>query len=70
MIPFLYEELLQYSEGLLPVKKEGKWGFINKDNQTIIPIIYDEVESFQNGKAAVSLQGDRFYINSKGEEIN
>ena len=36
-----YEEVCAFSYGLACVKKKGKWGFIDKQNYTVIPFMYD-----------------------------
>lgn len=38
---FIYEECGSFSESLLSVKKDGKWGYVNDDGQTVIPFSYD-----------------------------
>ncbi|MGL5675221.1 MAG: WG repeat-containing protein [Cellulosilyticaceae bacterium] len=48
-----FEEAQSFSEGLAAVKKDGKWGFINKKGEFIIKPQYEYVESFQEGLAMV-----------------
>lgn len=36
-----YEEVCAFKNNLAAVKKKGKWGFVNKQNKTIIPFDYD-----------------------------
>ena len=38
---FLYNQMGSYSEGLLAVEKDGRWGYINRMGEVIIPIEYD-----------------------------
>lgn len=38
---FIYEECGSASEGLLAVKENGKWGYVNEEGKTIIPCSYD-----------------------------
>lgn len=65
-IPAEYGEAHAFSEGLAAVKKDGKWGFIDADNQPVIDFKYDYARSFRQGQAIVQ-QGD-FYgvINNRG----
>lgn len=64
-----YEELGNFSERLAPVKRGGKWGFINVHGEEIIPCQYDYADIFSEGKAAVK-KGNRWgYINVQGEII-
>lgn len=37
---FEYDEMGAWSEGLIAVKKNGKWGYLNEQGETIIPIEY------------------------------
>ena len=36
-----YEDARNFYEGLAAVKRNGKWGFIDEDNRTVIPFEYD-----------------------------
>ncbi|GAB4490103.1 MAG: hypothetical protein OHK0019_08530 [Saprospiraceae bacterium] len=59
-----------FSEGLAPVQKNGKWGFIDKSGQIAIASQFDYVEkSFNNGTATVKRFSEQFRINKKGEMI-
>lgn len=45
---FIYEDIDDYngvSEGLLAVKKDGKWGFLNEDGAVVVDFLYDPYES-------------------------
>lgn len=48
-----YEDAQLFSDGLAAVKKDGKWGYINEDGETVIPFEYDVVGSFSEGLALV-----------------
>lgn len=42
-----YRVIYAFNSGMAQVEsKEGKWGFINTDNEEIIPCMYDDVTSF------------------------
>jgi hypothetical protein len=51
IIPFLYEEVLDFNFGLAPVKLNGLWGFINEKNEIIIAPTYKMVTEFYDGLA-------------------
>lgn len=57
VIPFDYDRLGNYSEGLfaaeLKDKDKNKAGYIDRNNQVVIPFIYADVEDFSEGLAAV-----------------
>lgn len=62
VIPFIYDYLWNFSEGLASVELNGKWGFIDKTGKEVIPFIYDSVWYFSEGLAAVELNGKWGYI--------
>ena len=58
-----------FSNGLAPVKTNGKWGFIDRNNEFIISPTYDYVDSFRFGFALVKEGLEYFFINSKGQKM-
>ena len=71
IVPFEYEEVNNFSEGLASVRKDGKWGYINPKNEVVIPIEFTnkEVGSFKNGGAEYYTDRGAGLINLKGEII-
>jgi hypothetical protein len=69
VIPFEYEFLGDYSEDkLICAKKNGKYGYINLKNKTIIPFKYDSAKAFSEGLACVGeIKGS--YLSILGERI-
>ena len=60
-----YDYCYNFSEGIAAVKKEGKWGFINTNNDIIVPLEYEEfVESFKEGEGKLK-KDDEIYIFDK-----
>ena len=57
----------QGSEFLMPAKKHGSWGFINKQGEWIIPNKYEEAYYFSEGLSAVKYYGNWGYIDRTGE---
>ena len=53
MIAPQYQDAGAFSNGLAPVKKNGKWGYIDTDNKTVIPFRYDVAGTFSEGYAVV-----------------
>lgn len=49
-----FESALYFSEGLAPVKIEGKWGYIDSKGKLAIKPRYDDARTFRNGNALVS----------------
>ena len=60
-----------FSNNTLFAKKEGdKWGFANKNGNTVVEAKYDKVTEFNEyGFAGVRLDGKWGVVNSKGEEV-
>ena len=49
-----YEDAAAFSEGLAAVKKDGKWGYINAENEVVVPFQYDLAGEFSEGYAVVA----------------
>ena len=64
-----YDDFGEYSEGMIPVVKDNKYGYINTDGEECVPCIYDKVFSFKNGLARVSKDNKYGFINVKGDLI-
>ncbi|GEM_PF-6612316 len=64
----------RFTEGLLPVRQKGKWGFIDTAGKIKLPAIYERAENFYEGWAVVSKRKDEYsnyevYINKAGKEM-
>lgn len=79
-IALLYENAMDFSEGLAAVKKGGKWGYINEKGVTVIPFELDSCSvadamgadcafAFRNGLAPVCKNGKFGIINKNGETV-
>jgi hypothetical protein len=58
-----------FSEGLIVVGKEGKFGFADSAGTTVIPCAYDWANAFKNGLAWVSQKGRYGFIDKKGKVV-
>ena len=58
-----------FSEGLIPFKKNNKWGFMDKEANVAIPDIFDNVRNFESGLSLVSSDNQQFYIDKSGRFI-
>ena len=58
-----------FSEGLASVRKNGKYGYINKSGQVVIPFEYDWARPFNEGLAAVVKDGKGGYIDQSGQVV-
>ena len=62
-----YDDAKAFSEeGYAAVCKDGKWGFIDADDNLVIKYQYDEALSFHNGYAAVRMGELWGYVDSDG----
>ncbi|MBR0113363.1 MAG: WG repeat-containing protein [Clostridia bacterium] len=73
-IALLYDGALDFSEGLAPVMRNGKWGYINENGVTAVDFRYEPAgESgafpFADGLAPVKKNGMCGIINRKGKAV-
>ncbi len=61
--------LSDYEESLIQVQKNGKYGYVNKENEIKIPIIYDEVLQLGNGLITAHKNGKYGFIDFSGNII-
>lgn len=59
-----YEEGMPFSEGLACVYQDGKYGYIDKNGETVLPFVYDQASSFREGVAYFS-RGDEYGLIDK-----
>lgn len=65
-----YEQVqYRFSDGLAGAKKDGKWGFINIDNEVVIDFQYEHVSMFEKGKAIVAKEKQKKGIINKQNEV-
>jgi len=57
------------SEGLVAVKKNGLWGYLDATGREVIPCTYSTASIFYDGLARVSKNNLCGYIDGKGNEI-
>ena len=58
-----------FHEGLARVKKNGKYGYINKEGEEVIKCQYDDASNFHEGLAAVKKNEKKYYIDNLGNEL-
>ena len=64
-----YDYMSYFSEGLVKVKLNGKWGFIDEGGNEVTPLKYDYAADFSEGLAAVELNGKWGYIDESGSVV-
>lgn len=68
--PRVYQAVQSPQEGLVPVKHEGKWGYLDTLGAQAIPYRYQQVLPFSEGRAWVREAGLWGIINTKGEWVS
>jgi len=65
-IPFEFEQVESFSEGLAAVMRNGKWGYIDRQGRTVIPIRHDRAGWFKNGLAFAKIGDESGFIDRSG----
>ena len=69
VIPCVYDRLSYYvKEGLVAAQKNGKYGYINPDNEVIIPFNYEYAKDFSEGFAVVEKYGKYGFVDRYGND--
>lgn len=64
-----YEKVLDFNEGLAPVTKNGKSGFIDTTGAIVIPLQYDYTWHFSKSLLAVDIEDMMGLINKFGQVV-
>jgi hypothetical protein len=64
-----YDFVDDFQNDFARVRKDDKYGYINKQGKEVIPLIYDEVYNFQNDFAIVRNNNKFGFINREGIEV-
>lgn len=75
--PFNYEYIgiFEKDDKLIPVKSNGKFGYINQQGETVIDFIYDDAKRFEEGLVQImqkraGIKGyDVYFIDEKGNRV-
>ena len=55
--PCVYEDGLWFEDGFVPVKKDGKWGYLNEAGEEVTEFIFDDASPVYDGRVWVKLDG-------------
>ena len=61
VIPCEYEFAFNHNEELFSVKKDGKYGVIDKNNNVVVPLVFDDISAVDDN-AAIALSGSDLYV--------
>ena len=69
IIPFKYDRVYGFAEGLAAVWLNGKGGFIDKTDNIVIPLKYGEMREFSEGLAMVTFNGRYGFIDKTDKVV-
>ncbi len=69
VIPLVFYNGSDFSEGLAAVRRNGYFGFIDTTGQEVIPSVYDYADKFNQGIARVFKNGIPVFINKNNEQV-
>lgn len=69
VIPPLYDDVKDFTEGLAAFSRNGRAGYLNSIGEEVISAKFEESSKFSEGLAAVKIDGYRGYINKSGKVV-
>ncbi len=69
IIPFIYDDVREFSEGLAAVKSKNKWGYINESNSIIVDFNWTDADLFEEGVAIIKDERGYGVINKEGKNV-
>ena len=64
-----YDEIVELFNDYIAVKKDGKYGFIDRTGELVVPTLYDKVYPMYEEKAVVILDGNYQIIDNSGNTL-
>ncbi len=68
-IPFVYDEVQSFSNGLAAVASSDKFGYIDREGQLVIPFQFDDAGPFIKNLAPVKIGSQSGFINMLGKFV-
>lgn len=68
-VPFRYQQVQAFSDGLAAFQRNGLWGYLDKRGKEIIAPQFDEADGFHDGVAIVGKGEKMGAINAKGDWV-
>ena len=69
VIPCTYDSVKEFSEGLVAVKRNDKWGYVDKTGAVVVPLEYDDADPFSEGLAVVRRNWQYGFIDKTGAVV-
>ena len=67
VVPCVYDQVGNFSDGMVWVKQNGKTGYVDREGILIIPLLYSAGKDFKNGLFPVEKDGKWGYIDKDGK---
>lgn len=64
-----YDFIGRFSEGMAAIKRDNKYGFIDKNGDVVIDCIFDKYSQFSEGLACIQLNGESGFIDKSGKIV-
>jgi len=68
-VPEQYTTTSLFTNGFMPVQRNGMYGFIDQTGNEVVPCKYSRVMDFSEGLAAVQLNGKWGFVDQAGNEV-
>jgi ribosomal protein L24E len=65
-----YDRVDKFYSGRCMVRKDGKYGYVNRDGKEVIPVQYERANPFYHNRARVKFKGRWFFINENGHCVS
>jgi len=65
----VFAPVAPFEDGLIPVRKSGKYGYINKEGNEVISCVYDYAGSFSEDLAVIKKNNKYGVIDKEGNEV-
>ncbi|MEA3494653.1 MAG: WG repeat-containing protein [Bacteroidota bacterium] len=69
VVPFKFDQVLPYHNGLAKVRIEDKFGYIDKNGKEVIKCTYEYVSAFQRGLTKIYQNEKIAYFDNNGTKI-
>jgi hypothetical protein len=74
LTPPQWDSTGEFSDGLVPVSRDGLWGYVNTSGEIVVQPQYDYAWDFQNGYGIVRYgdreNGQRLYLDTNGRPLS
>ncbi|MBQ4279662.1 MAG: WG repeat-containing protein [Rikenellaceae bacterium] len=69
IVPLIYEWMGEMDSGLIPARKDDRYGYLRRDGSVAIPFVFDDAYDFADGRALVLRGESAYYIDPEGNAL-